>query len=220
LTIRRAPRSEKTSQIAEYRGPQQRRGEECRLACRPADNPFASHRIEGLAFRCAALQWSSLMQRMDDLGGRVAIVGPKGSGKTTLLKELARRLDEPVVIVRIPGDCPDPWRTTRSQLPRRSTHQHAILVDGSEQLGVFGWRRLLHATRSARRLIVTLHRRGHLPTLLDCNTDSGLLRDLVSELAPQGFNEIEPSLDGLFHRHNGNLRLCLRELYDVYAARA
>jgi hypothetical protein len=100
------------------------------------------------------------------------------------------------------------------------THRHTVLVDGSEQLGAFGWRRLLHATRRARYLIVTLHRPGRLPTLIECRTDAGLLRDLVSELAPRECNEIEFSLDGLFHRNNGNLRLCLRELYDVYAGRA
>ena len=188
--------------------------------CRPAENPFASHRIESLAFRCAAVEGRGLVQRMDGLGGRVAVVGPKGSGKTTLLTELARRLEQPVVVVRIPGDCPDPWRTTRSQLPHQLPNRHAVLVDGSEQLGVFGWRRLLHATRRARCLIVTLHRPGRLPTLIDCRTDAGLLRDLVEELAPQKFNEIEPSLDGLFHRNEGNLRLCLRELYDVYSGRA
>ena len=188
--------------------------------CRPADNPFASHRIEGLAFRGAALEWRGLMQRMDDLGGRVAVVGPRGSGKTTLLMELVRRLEQPVIVVRIPGDCPDPWRTTHSQLPRPLTHRHAVLVDGSEQLGVFGWRRLLHATRRARYLIATLHRPGRLPTLIDCRTNPALLRSLVEELAPRKFNEIKLSLDGLFHRNNGNLRLCLRDLYDVYAGRA
>ena len=188
--------------------------------CRPAENPFASHRIESLAFRCAAVEWHGLVQRMDGLGGRVAVVGPKGSGKTTLLKELARRLEQPVVAVRIPGDCPDPWRTTRSQLPHQLTHRHAVLVDGSEQLGVFGWRRLLHATRRARCLIVTLHRPGRLPTLIDCRTDSGLLRDLVEELAPADAVNLQSGLEDLFHRNNGNLRLCLRELYDVYAGRA
>ena len=187
--------------------------------CRPADNPFASHRIEGLAFRCAALGWRGLMQRMDDLGGRAAVVGPKGSGKTTLLMELARRLEQPVVVVRIPGDCRDPWRTGHSQLPRPLTHRHAVLVDGSEQLGVFGWRRILHATRRARCLIVTLHHPGRLPTLIDCRTDAGLLRDLVEELAPPHTANLGSSLDDLFQRNEGNLRSCFRELYDVYAGR-
>jgi len=186
---------------------------------RPADNPFASHRIEGLAFRCDPLKWRGLMQRMDGLGGRVAVVGPRGSGKTTLLKELARRLEQPVVVVQIPGDCPDPWRITRSQLPRPLTHRHAVLVDGSEQLGVFGWRCLLHATRRTHCLIVTLHRPGRLPTLIECRTDAGLLRDLVSELAPADDANLKSGINDLFQRHGGNLRSCFRELYDEYAGR-
>ena len=189
-------------------------------ACRPATNPFASHRIEGLSFRHGGSTLLDLGQRLQELGGRVAIVGPKGSGKTTLLEELASALPGETVQARIPGSCSDPWRTVRTQLPRTVTHRHIVLVDGSEQLGAFGWRRLLHATRRARNLIVTLHRPRRLPTLVVCRTDTGLLRDLVSELVPRECNEIEFSLDGLFHRNNGNLRLCLRELYDVYAGRA
>ena len=187
---------------------------------RPADNPFASHRIEGLSFRHGGSTLLDLGQRLQELGGRVAIVGPKGSGKTTLLEELASALPGEPVQARIPGSCSDPWRTVRTQLPQPVTHRHAVLVDGSEQLGAVGWRRLLHATRRARYLIVTFHRPGRLPTLIECRTDAGLLRDLVSELVPRECNEIEFSLDGLFHRNNGNLRLCLRELYDVYAGRA
>ena len=121
--------------------------------------------------------------------------------------------------MRIPGDCPDPRRTTRSQLPRQLTNRHAVLVDGSEQLGVFGWRRLLHATRRARCLIVTLHRPGPLPTLIECRTDAALLRDLVSEIAPPDAANIGSGLEDLFQRHEGNIRLCLLELYDVYAGR-
>ena len=186
--------------------------------CRPADNPFASHRIEALGFRSAALEWRGLMQRMDDLGRRVTVVGPKGSGKTTLLEELALRLEQPV-IVRIPGSCPRPWPTVSAQLPRPVTHRHAILVDGSEQLGVVGWRRLLHATRRARCLIATVHKPGRLPTLIECRTTSGLLRDLVEELAPADTSNLQFGLDGLYQRHEGNLRSCFRELYDLFAGR-
>ena len=187
-------------------------------ACRPAENPFASHRIEALSFRSAELEWRDLMQRMENLGGRAAVVGPKGSGKTTLLEALAHRLEQPVV-VRIPGSCPQPWRTVSAQLPQPVTHRHAILVDGSEQLGAIGWRRLLYATRHARCLIVTLHRPGRLPTLIECRTDAGLLRNLVEELVPADTLNLQIGLDDLFQRHEGNLRSCFRELYDVYAGR-
>jgi len=196
-----------------------RRGEKCRLTCRAADNPFASHHVEALRFRSQGLVWRDLVQRINDLGGRVAIVGPKGSGKTTLLEELARRLEEPVVVVRIPGSCPDPWPTTRAQLPHSVTHRHAILVDGSEKLGAIGRRLLLHTTRRAHCLILTLHRRGPLPALIDCSTDPGLLRNLVEELMPTDSATLELGLEDLHRRHGGNIRLCFWELYDVYAGR-
>jgi len=188
-------------------------------ACRPADNPFASHRVEALGFRHGGSTLLDLGQRLQELGGRVAIVGPKGSGKTTLLEELASALPGETVQARIPGSCSDPWRTVRAQLPRPVTHRHTILVDGSEQLGAIGWRLLLLATRHARHLIVTRHFPGRLPTLIECRTNAGLLRNLVEELAPTDTTHLEPRLDELFHRYHGDLRLCFRELFDMYAGR-
>jgi hypothetical protein len=183
---------------------------------RPADNPFAGNRIESLAFRSPGFLWRQLEDRLDSLDRRCAIVGPKGSGKTTLLEAIDSRLDPPSSVIRIPGSCGHPWRTVRDQLPRPVTGTHAILVDGCEQLGAIGWRRLLHATRQAGALIVTLHNPGRLPTLVECRTDPHLLQNLVEDLAP----DLDTDLDGLFLRHKGNMRLCFRELYDVYAGRS
>jgi hypothetical protein len=182
---------------------------------RPAENPFASRRIEGLAYQSPGFSWRRLENRLDDLDRRCAVVGPKGSGKTTLLEAIAQRLDPPIAMVRMPGSCIHPWRTACAQLPQRLTDRHAVLVDGCEQLGVVGWRRLLHATRRTRALIVTLHKPGRLPTLIRCRTDRQLLSDLVGQLAP----ELDANLDQLFHRHKGNLRSCFGELYDVCAGR-
>jgi hypothetical protein len=98
--------------------------------------------------------------------------------------------------------------------------RHAVFVDGCEQLGAIGWRRLLHETRRAAAVIVTLHRPGRLPTLVECRTDPRLLRKLVDDLAPREALHLGKGLDELFLRHNGNLRQCFRELYDVYAGRA
>ena len=79
---------------------------------------------------------------------------------------------------------------------------------------------LLRATRHARSLVATLHQPGRLPTLIECETNSRLLHDLVEELAPTNVIALEPNLEELFLRHNGNIRLCLRELYDVFAGRS
>ena len=72
---------------------------------RPADNPFASHRIEGLAFRATGLELARLCRRLETLRGRSAIVGPKGSrrkrsllGKWVMRSSLAR-IDAPRCLV-------------------------------------------------------------------------------------------------------------------------
>ena len=187
---------------------------------RPAENPFSGRRIEGLAYRSPDFSWRRLEDRLDGLGRRCAVVGPRGSGKTTLLEEIACRLESTVAMVRIPGSCDHPLRTARNQLPRPLTERHAVLIDGCEQLGAIGWRRLLHETRRAGALIVTLHQPGRLPTLVECRTDPDLLRILVQDLAPREAPHHQDGLDELFHRHNGNLRLCFRDLYDVFAGRS
>jgi len=187
--------------------------------CRPADNPFASHRVETLRFRGCAVPWFELERRIDVLGGRAAIVGPKGSGKTTLLEELCRRLQPPVILVRSQASDLRPYRTAIQQLPKPVTEKHTILVDGAEQLGALGWRRFMNRTRRARRLVATLHQPGRLSALLECSTSAGLLHDLVRELAPENTISLAPALDDLFHRHGGNIRMCLRELFDEFAGR-
>ncbi len=187
---------------------------------RPADNPFAGHRTEGLAYRCDELDREALGRRVEALGRRVAIVGPKGSGKTTLLEQLATLLPGRPVLVRIPGSCARPYHAARRQLPRPVTRDDVVLVDGGEQLGPVGWRLLLRATRVAVGLVATLHRPGRLPTLIECRTDPALLRELVAELAPEDSGELDAALDDLFDRHSGNIRSCFRELYDVYAGRS
>jgi hypothetical protein len=184
------------------------------------DNPFASHRVEGLPFRQAGLSQEILVRRLVELGGRAAIIGPEGSGKTTLLEELANVLPADPVRVLLPGSCGQPWHTARAQLPMPVTRKHAVVIDGAEQLGWFGWRRLIFATRNAGFLLATFHRPGRLPQLIECRPDLTILSELVSELAPAQAPALESGLDQLLQRHQGNIRLCLRELYDLYAGRA
>lgn len=186
---------------------------------RPADNPFASHRIEGLRYRANHLDLAALCRRLEQIGGRAAIVGHKGTGKTTLLDALADALPDDPILVRIRGDCANPWRTVRARLPKAVVADHVVLIDGAERLGPVAWLRLLRHMRLARFVIVTSHRPGRLPTLIECQTDLDLLRDLVHELAPADAQILTPVLEEIFHRHRGNIRSCLRELYDVYAGR-
>jgi hypothetical protein len=187
---------------------------------RPADNPFASHRIERLVYRADGTSLVGLFERLEEIGGRGVIVGPKGSGKSTLLEELASALPGKQVVVQLDGSCPRPWQQTKHRLPTPVTARHTVFIDGGERLGVVAWKRLLRTTRAAAYLVATMHRPGRLPTLIECRPDLAVLSDLVSELAPTEAQALEPHLGQLFHRHGGNIRSCLRELYDVYAGRS
>lgn len=159
-----------------------------------------------------------MLGRLDRLSWRGAIVGPEGSGKTTLLEGLARQVGEHSVLLRLGGGR-RPFDAAIDQLPRTVFPDDIILVDAAERLGVPGWLRFRHAVRAASGLIITAHRPGRLPTLVQCDTSTELLHELVLELAPDDASSLAPMLSDLFHRHDGNLRLCFRELYDVYAGR-
>lgn len=190
-----------------------------RLRIRPADNPFASHRIDALGFRPAGPKPEDLAERLDALGGRADVVGPEGSGKTTLLEELSRRLDGEVALVPLSGTSRRPWSTVTARLPHPVDGRHSVLVDCAGLLGAAGRLMLRRRCRNARRLVITSHRPGRLPTLVDCQTSPELLADLVCELTPEHADRLDPVLEALFLRHDGNLRLCFRELYDTFAGR-
>jgi hypothetical protein len=187
--------------------------------CAPGDNPFRSERIDGLPFRPQDCTWQELLHRLEALHWRAAVVGPEGSGKTTLLDDLAVRSPGTAARVVLRGETVRPYATARSQLPDRITPEHVVLVDGAERIGPLAWRRLTRATRRAGGLVITAHTPGKLPTLVECQTSHPLLRDLVQELAPDDFEKLDPLLEELYHRHAGNVRLCLLELYDLYAGR-
>jgi len=176
------------------------------------DNPFSTRRTDRLAFRSRGCGWPDLMARLETLSYRGAIVGPDGSGKTTLLEELACRLSADFRIRRafLSAD--------RRCLPEGSffdgiRSRDLFLIDGADLLGAADWARCRHRTSRAGGLIITSHRTGLLPLLIECRTDPALLADLVAELAgPADIN-----VEALHAAFAGNIRDILRHLYDVYA---
>jgi len=185
------------------------------------DNPFAVERIHRLPFRPLAATWPELLSRWSAMNHRGAIVGPEGHGKTTMLVELCQLLPR------------DDWHVRSALLRRTDTNawtdlprdlltnlgpRDCILLDGAEQLSYLAWRRFLRRAQSAGGLIVTVHRPGRLRTWFRCETTLELLDDLVEQLLGSIDDSVRSVNRHLFEKYEGNLRLVLREWYDLYAA--
>jgi hypothetical protein len=187
---------------------------------RARDNPFAADRLERIRYRFKGTSLDELLARLDDMNRRGAIVGPGGSGKTTLLEDVRQALEcrglrTKLVFVNEAS----PLREAEC---RRFlcglTPQEVVLLDGADTIRRSSWtlfRR--HTVTHAAGLIITSHRPGLLPTLIACSTTAQLLKEIVAELDPQGPRIASDALDSLHKRHKGDLRACLRDLYDLYA---
>jgi hypothetical protein len=187
---------------------------------RARDNPFAVQRVHSLGYRLEGTTWEALLERLESLRFRAALVGPHGHGKSTLLKEIAARLEERGFRLRkVLLHEGDRWlsREQCRALLRGVTPQDLLLLDGAEQLSRPAWLYLKWRSRRAGGLIVTSHRPGLLPTLHECRTDPALLAGIVRELLGQKGEEIQ--VGELFARHGGDVRGALGELYEVYAGR-
>ena len=181
---------------------------------RARDNPFQSDRIERVRYRFPdRSSLELLLQRLKQLDYRGALVGPEGSGKTTLLEELHARIQNL-------GYCTWLIRARAGpagvDLPLQFGKNDVLLIDSAERLSWLEWRRLKWASRSAGGLVITSHRPGLLPTLLECRTTPALFRGIVRELtSADDFNRLPPEhLGQLFAAHQGNIRGALRELYN------
>lgn len=170
-------------------------------------NPFRTERTDALA-PLLDEPLPAVLARFAALGHRGVLVGPHGSGKTTLLEALARQLVE-VTWLRLRRD-PAHNRRALAALPPQVPG--TLLIDGLEQLGPLAWWRV---RRCAGRILATSHRRGRLPLLREHRASPKLLIGLVRALGEK------PPVDAeaLVVRHRGDLRACLRELYDRHAGR-
>lgn len=190
---------------------------------RARDNPFATGRLHALRVRLpAGVTWDGLWERFAAMNYRAALVGPEGAGKTTLLEALAPRFEARGFRIRRLQLTRDRPRFDPAELAtvwREVDRRDLILFDGAEQLGPLAWRRFRRRSRAAGGLLVTLHRPGRLPTLLECRTSVELLDDLVGELLGDLTPARRQRNRELFAAHQGNLRLALRAWYDDFAGR-
>ena len=190
---------------------------------RARDNPFAADRLERIRYRFAGTSLDELLTRLDDMNYRAAITGPEGSGKTTLLENLRQALERKGLrtkLLFVNDASPLPEAECRRFLSEL-VPQGLVLLDGADAIRRSSWflfRR--HTVRHAAGLIITSHRPGLLPTLIECTTTPALLQEIVHDLSPQTPALSPAFLHDLHKRHQGNLRACLRELYDHFAREA
>ena len=192
-------------------------------------NPFRTGRILAVRYRPQGVSWDDLMARLEALGRRGAIVGREGSGKTTLLEDLAERLEArgfSANLLTLTPAAPAfaPGFVTR--LLEGAGPRDAILLDGADAMGALRWGRFRRMARAAGALIVTAHRPGLLPTLIECTTSPELLAGIIREILgaescrAEEAEAVQELAIEMFARRAGNLREALRELYDRYGARA
>ncbi len=189
---------------------------------RARDNPFRTERVHQVRYRLLDGTWGEVMRRLRELDYRAAIVGPDGSGKTTLLEDLAPRLAKLGFTTRslfLNDRKRTLGPTERGEFFARLGANDVILFDGADLMGRLAWARFKRRTRGAAGLIVTSHRSGLLPTLIECRTTPELLDDIVVQILGDGAGLGELP-HRLFEKHQGNLRDALRELYDMYSATA
>ena len=186
---------------------------------RPRDNPFAAHRLGRLAFRLpAGLTWDAFLARCAAAHWRGAIVGPPGSGRSTLIEQLAPRLHERGLtphLFRITAESPVAEKEDLLTRVRAMRAPDVLLLDGAEQFSTREWLTLYSAASPLAGCLITVLRTSRLPTLLETKTSPPLLADLTAELT--GERLADPAAAALFKRHVGNLRECLRALYDQHA---
>lgn len=184
---------------------------------RAGDNPFKVQKLRSIRYRLSGQTWDDLLERLAALGWRAAIVGPHGHGKTTLLEDLVPHLEARGFRLRSvmlhTGDR-RLGRERKDRLFRDLDPRDILCVDGAEQLGRWSWLALRLRSRAAGGLLITSHRTGLLPTLVDCETTPELLEGIVRDLLGEAGEAPDPA--ELLDRHDGNVREALWELYDVW----
>ena len=183
------------------------------------ENPFATCHVERIPFRFQhGMDWDSLLKRLESLHWCASFVGNSGSGKTTLLDQLIPHLQargfDPVVF-RLQTESGMKAKDRLADTLREVKAPGMILLDGAEQLSTRQWLPIRGAASEAAGFIITVHRTSRLPVALELETSAKLLGNLAESLT--GGKLPEGEAEALFHRHRGNIRDCLRELYDRWS---
>ena len=188
---------------------------------RARDNPFSTDRVLRVRYRLDGVGWDTLMTRLVRLNYRAAIVGPKGSGKTTLLEDLTPRLErlgfEPKLL-RLDEEHRHLTAVAEREFFRGLGPRDIVLLDGAEQMSGWRWWRFRRRSTGGGGLIITSHRPGLLPTLIESRPTPELLDHVLRELLGSPAPMLQEQGRRLFEECEGNVREVLRGLYDLCAA--
>ncbi len=183
-------------------------------------NPFASTRMHSLPYRAPGFCIENISIKFRELNRRAALVGMHGHGKSTLLEQITalfRASGETILRIQLREGDRRLDQNTRCELTEALGRYTLVILDGAEQLSLWNWRRFLQSLPSETGCLITSHRPGRLPTLWRCETTLDLLLELVEDLQGPVSSEQQALMAGLFASHRGDMRLCLRSLYDYYA---
>ena len=186
------------------------------------ENPFRTDRVLALRYRPRGGTLKELLDQLQRLGYRGAIVGPNGTGKTTLLEHIELELRVLGFRTKLLHFYDKKRRFRRGEMKRflaELTRQDFILLDGAEQMSALHWQWFKVRSKKAGGLLITAHKEGMLPTLTECATSPELLEEILSELLSGEPAVSKSSSSELFQKHRGNIRGAVREMYDVYAAK-
>lgn len=184
------------------------------------DNPFATRRLEALGYISHSSFLKEIEDRLESMNCRAAIVGPHGSGKTTLLdclEKRARQRGTPTEKIFLSLDRKHSWDVIKKhfmEIPENGV----LFFDGAGHLPTLRWMQLrLMMNRRRFGFLMTSHREGILPTLISCKPSASLLSDIVERLLGEDSPIEEKTLAEIYNRHSGDIRTCLRELYDEFS---
>ena len=183
-------------------------------------NPFRMSCIEAIPYQFLQADMHTLMQRFQAHHYRGVLVGPHGSGKTTLREQIERALRQAGMVVHpivISGDDRVSWTYVQDHL-HQVNPQAVISIDGIDRFNPLLWWRFQRAMRHQRGILATSHVVGRLPLLHLHATTPELLMFAVRSLTDEHDHFTKDHCRTLFERHHGNIRDCLRELYDTWPA--
>ena len=185
------------------------------------ENPFRTEIVLRYRYVFAGGQsMSGLVERFDAMNCRAAIVGEKGRGKTTLVEDFCDYLvanGRAVSMLRLNTLERKVARQRCRELLNSATRNSILVLDGAEQLNWLEWRWFQKSSRNFRGLLVTTHQPGRLDQLIHCESNVETLKNAVSQIAPSEACKLQKDIASLFAQHHGNIRECLRSLYDRYA---